>query len=125
MNNFEYFISTLPENQQDTVGYRMRQYWEYNGKPKDFQETLSKGMFVWNDEDQSYHAFSVAKNPETGYLDWMKPKGHPTRWIEYLYGWELNPITKKNYNLGHFDSDFHYMPKKKLGGMLNYFNFFK
>lgn len=45
--------------------------------------------------------------------------------MEYLYGWELNPTTKKNYNLGYFDDDFHYIPKKKSGGKLNYFNYFK
>lgn len=35
---FEYYVSTLPASQRDSSNFRVRDYWQYNGQPKDFDE---------------------------------------------------------------------------------------
>lgn len=80
LSPFSYFISTLPKNLQDTSDYRMEDYWNYNGQPKDFQEALDKNMFSL--QKDGYHANSVAENPETGEIEYMKSENHPTRYME-------------------------------------------
>lgn len=78
---FQVYLSTLPKNQKDSTNYRVRDYWEFNGKPKNFEEALSKGMFT-KDKKGFYHASSVAENPETGEIEYMKTNNHPTRYME-------------------------------------------
>lgn len=84
---FQEFLKTLPDNQrnysEDT--YRMKRYWELNGKPKDFKEALEKEMFILED-DGFYHARSVAYNPELDEYEFMKMPGHKTTWME-VEGW--------------------------------------
>lgn len=77
---FEYYLSTLPKNQQDTINYRVKDYWEFNGKPKDFDEAISRGMF--HKLPDGWHARSVAENPTTGEIEYMKSENHPTRYME-------------------------------------------
>lgn len=79
---FEYYISTLPLAQRDSTSYRVKDYWEYNGRPKDFEEAKKKGMFSFNQKDNSYHARSVAENPQTGDIEFMKSSNHPTIFME-------------------------------------------
>lgn len=78
---FEYYLSTLPENQKDSTNFRVKDYWIFNGKPKDFNEALKRGMFV-KGFDGVYHAMSIAENPETGEIEYMKSANHPTRYME-------------------------------------------
>lgn len=73
---FEVFLTSLPTNLQDTTNYRMRDYWEYNNRPKDFNEAIQKGMFT--QEQDGWHAYSVQENPATGEIEFMKPSSHPT-----------------------------------------------
>ena len=83
---FENYLQTLPENQQDTANYRVKDYWEFNGKPKDFNEAVQKGMFVEQEDfddsgkslGKSWHGYTVAQNPNTGELEFMKSSTHPT-----------------------------------------------
>lgn len=83
---FEYYVSTLPIAQRDSSNFRVRDYWQYNGQPKDFDEARKKGMFEWvEDFDKdgkslgwSWHAFTVAKNPNADEYDFMKSSSHPT-----------------------------------------------
>lgn len=83
---FEYYVSTLPIAQRDSSNFRVRDYWRYNGQPKDFDEAKKKGMFEWvEDFDKdgkslgwSWHAFTVAKNPNADEYDFMKSSSHPT-----------------------------------------------
>lgn len=83
---FELYLSTLPTNQRDSTNYRVRDYWEYNGRPKDFEEAKRKGMFVEQEDfdnsskslGKSWHGFTVAENPKTGELEFMKSSTHPT-----------------------------------------------
>ena len=81
LDPFEYYFSTLPENQKDSTNFRVKDYWIFNGKPKDFKEALKRGMFVKGFDDV-YHAMSIAENPETGEIEYMKSANHPTRHME-------------------------------------------
>ena len=73
---FEVYLTSLPTNLQDTTNYRMRDYWKYNNKPKDFNEAIQKGMFT--QEQDGWHAYSVQENPATGEIEFMKSSSHPT-----------------------------------------------
>lgn len=75
---FEAYVQSLPEAQRDSTNFRVRDYWEFNGKPKDFEEAKSKGMFILDKEDNSWHAYSIAENPDTEELEFMKSSTHPT-----------------------------------------------
>ncbi len=83
---FQVYLQSLPENQIDSTNYRVKDYWEYNGRPKDFEEAKRKGMFVEQEDfddtgkslGKSWHGFTVAENPNTGELEFMKSSSHPT-----------------------------------------------
>lgn len=83
---FQVYLQSLPENQRDSTNYRVKDYWEYNGRPKDFEEAKIKGMFVEQEDfddtgkslGKSWHGFTVAENPNTGELEFMKSSSHPT-----------------------------------------------
>lgn len=77
---FEYYLSTLPDNQKDSTNFRVKDYWVFNGKPKDFNEALTKKMFT--KKKDGYHANTVSENPETGEIEYMKSSTHPTRYME-------------------------------------------
>jgi hypothetical protein len=59
----------------------VKDYWIFNGKPKDFKEARRRGMFT-PDKKGFYHARSVSENPETGEIEYMKASNHPTRYME-------------------------------------------
>lgn len=83
---FQVYLQSLPENQRDSTNYRVKDYWEYNGRLKDFEEAKRKGMFVEQEDfddtgkslGKSWHGFTVAENPNTGELEFMKSSQHPT-----------------------------------------------
>ena len=83
---FQVYLQSLPENQRDSTNYRVKDYWEYNGRPKDFEEAKRNGMFVEQEDfddtgkslGKSWHGFTVAENPNTGELEFMKSSSHPT-----------------------------------------------
>lgn len=78
---FEYYLESLPENQRDSTNFRVKDYWIFNGKPKDFKEACRRGMFT-QDKAGLFHAKSIAENPETGEIEYMKASFHPTRYME-------------------------------------------
>ena len=78
---FEYYLESLPENQRDSTNFRVKDYWIFNGKPKDFKEARRRGMFT-QDKAGLFHAKSIAENPETGEIEYMKASFHPTRYME-------------------------------------------
>ena len=86
LDPFQVYLQSLPENQRDSTNYRVEDYWEYNGRPKDFEEAKRKGMFVEQEDfddtgkslGKSWHGFTVAENPNTGELEFMKSSSHPT-----------------------------------------------
>lgn len=73
---FESYLQTLPENQRDSSQFRVKDYWEFNGKPKDFNEAVFRGMFTQFED--GWHANSVAENPKTGEIEFMKSSSHPS-----------------------------------------------
>lgn len=77
---YQSYLQTLPEYQRDDSNFRVRDYWEFNGRPKDFNEAISKGMFTQHKD--GWHAKSVAENPNTGEIEYMKSSNHPTRYME-------------------------------------------
>lgn len=78
---FQIYLNSLPKNQRDSTNYRVRDYWEFNDKPKNFKEALSKRMFS-KDKKGVYHAKSIQENPKTGEIEYMKASFHPTRYME-------------------------------------------
>ena len=77
---FQIYLQNLPENQKDSTQYRVKDYWEFNGKPRDFEEAKKRGMFKL--QKDGWHANSVAENPFTGEIEYMKPENHKTRFME-------------------------------------------
>lgn len=73
---FQSYLQTLPKNQQDSTQFRVKDYWEFNGKPKNFDEAVFRGMFTQFDD--GWHANSVAENPKTGEIEFMKSSTHPS-----------------------------------------------
>lgn len=73
---FESYLQTLPESQRDSTDFRVKDYWEFNGKPKNFDEAVFRGMFTRFDD--GWHANSVAENPNTGEIEFMKSSSHPS-----------------------------------------------
>ena len=90
LDPFQVYLQSLPENQRDSTNYRVRDYWEYNGRPKNFDEAKRKGMFIEQEDyddsgkylGKSWHGFTVAENPNTGEIEFMKSSTHPTIWKE-------------------------------------------
>ncbi len=78
---FNTYLQSLPENQRDSTNFRVKDYWIFNNKPKDFKEARRRGMFT-QDKAGLFHAKSIAKNPETGEIEYMKASSHPTRYME-------------------------------------------
>lgn len=77
---YQIYLESLPKNQRDDKDFRVKDYWEFNGKPKDFNEAVQKGMFIKLSD--GWHAKSVATNPNTGEIEYMKSESHPTRYME-------------------------------------------
>lgn len=110
VDQFQEYINSLPKNQQDSTNFRVREYWEYSGRPKDFEEAKQKNMFKLQEDfdqngkslGQSWHANSVAENPITGEIEFMKSPDHPT--IKYEIEWYNSDSPdavefRKNYEL--------------------------
>lgn len=73
---FQTYLQTLPENQRNDSNFRVKDYWEFNGRPKDFDEAIFRGMFTQFED--GWHANSVAENPKTGEIEFMKSSSHPS-----------------------------------------------
>lgn len=73
---FVAYLNSLPEYQQDSTNYRVKDYWEFNGRPKNFGEAIAKGMFTF--QEDGWHANSVQENPSTGEIEFMKSDKHPS-----------------------------------------------
>lgn len=76
LDPFEYYLESLPENQRDSTNFRVKDYWIFNGKPKDFKEARRRGMFT--QEKDGWHASTIAWNPKTGEGEFMKSPDHPS-----------------------------------------------
>lgn len=92
---YQSFITTLPINLKPKEGdnYNMRRYWELKGMPNTFNSKDSS-MWLWDPDDRSYHAFSVAYNKDNDTYEFVKSSKHPTiqkelDWYNSLEGKEF------------------------------------
>ena len=80
---------------------------------------MKRALELGYQPDETGHWPSV--DYESG--EYLKSKKHPTAWMEYLYGYTLNPEQAANYNVrvnpeGYFgDDQLQYVPKKPFGGI--------
>lgn len=132
--NYDRYIQSLPDNHKFTSESKFRgyKYWKLNGKPKDFEEAKSKGMYNWDKSDQSYHANSVAWDDRTDIGHFVKPKTHES--VKYELDWynkglktldggeqvplegeekEFNEEFRRKYKLDDSLIDYRYIPKTK------------
>lgn len=118
---FQVYLQSLPENQRDSTNYRVKDYWEYNGRPKDFEEAKRKGMFVEQEDfddtgkslGKSWHGFTVAENPNTGELEFMKSSSHPTIWKELdWYNSDDGADFRSQYELVKTEPYYKYVKRK-------------
>lgn len=121
---FEYYVSTLPASQRDSSNFRVRDYWQYNGQPKDFDEAKKRGMFEWVEDFDSngkslgwsWHAFTVAKNPNADEYDFMKSSSHPTVQKELDWYNSNSPDAvefRNNYELQRTEPYWKYVRRKR------------
>lgn len=82
---YQEFLLTLPENLQQgndgEDGYRMRYLFDNSPNVWNFEDALKENLFELNQEDNTYHGFSIF--PPTG--EFLKSKNHPT--IQYELDW--------------------------------------
>lgn len=121
--DYIYYLSTLPKYQQNESNYRVKDYWRLNGKPKDFEEAIKKGMYILED-DGKWHANTIAFNSETGEYEFMKSADHPT--LHYELEWYNSDDAKdfrKEYELVKTLPYYKYIRRKtisfKEGGSFN------
>lgn len=121
---FEYYVSTLPVAQRDSSNFRVRDYWQYNGQPKNFDEAKKRGMFEWVEDFDSngkslgwsWHAFTVAKNPNADEYDFMKSSSHPTVQKELDWYNSNSPDAvefRNNYELQRTEPYWKYVRRKR------------
>ena len=111
---FDFYLSTLPAAQRDSTDFRVRDYWEFNGKPKDFNEAISKGMFT--QQPDGWHANSVAENPATGEIEFMKSSSHPNHHMEVdWYNSDDGAEFRSQYELQKTEPYWKYVKRKPQG----------
>jgi len=114
---FSSFLNSLPEYQRDTTNYNVRRYWELNGKPKDFSEAISRGMY--DKQGDGYHARSVAYDKSNDTYEFMKRKDHPTIKYELQWYYSQKPDAiqfRKRYTLDKSGDYYKYVPRKYEDG---------
>jgi hypothetical protein len=120
-NKFQEFNKTLPDNLRDDdfkygdySHYDLYGMWDASGKPNSFNDVKDTEQFGLQ-EDGTYHGFSVGNDGV-----WLKPKSHPSAWMEYMQGQlSTDPYFKNNHVIQREDGRLQYVPKtymKKQGG---------
>ena len=127
LDDFEYYLSTLPENQRDSTNFRVKDYWIFNGKPKDFQEAINREMFSQQEDFDdngkslgfSWHANTIAWNPETGEGEFMKSPNHKTIQKEIdWYNSKDGENFRRQYTLVKSTPYWKYVKKHEGGGSI-------
>ena len=127
LDDFEYYLSTLPENQRDSTNFRVKDYWIFNGKPKDFQEAINREMFSQQEDFDdngkslgfSWHANTIAWNPETGEGEFMKSPNHKTIQKEIdWYNSKDGENFRRQYELVKSSPYWKYVKRHKEGGSI-------
>lgn len=110
-DSFEAYLKSLPDNLQNSDDYRVKDYWEFNGRPKNFGEAIAKGMFIF--QDDGWHAYSVAMNPTTGDIEFMKSVNHPTHKMELDWYYSDNASEfRKEWDLEKTEPYYKYVKRK-------------
>ena len=108
---FNIYLQSLPENQRDSTNFRVKDYWEFNGRPKNFDEAVLKGMFTQFED--GWHANSVAENPKTGDIEFMKSSSHPSIQQELdWYNSDEGSEFRNQYELQKTEPYFKYVKRK-------------
>ena len=112
---FMNFYNSLPRNQRDSTNYNVRRYWELNGRPKDFNEAVQRGMYT--KQSDGWHANSVAYNEAKDEYEFMKSPTHPTTIYE-IGAYLNNKDFQKEYYLD-YTSKPNYKYRRKPSWMYN------
>ena len=117
---FDIYLQSLPKEQRDSADFRVKDYWEFNGKPKNFEEAISKGMFTR--QPDGWHANSVAENPLTGEIEFMKSSAHPSHYMEVDWYNSGDATEFRNqYELQKTEPYWKYVKRKQQGDAVNSF----
>ena len=121
-NKFQEFNKTLPDNLRDDnfkygdySHYDLYGMWDASGKPNSFNDVKDTEQFGLQ-EDGTYHGFSVGNDGI-----WLKPKSHPSAWMEYMQGQlSTDPYFKDNHVIQREDGRLQYVPRtyKQGGGVI-------
>lgn len=112
-NKFQEFNKTLPDNLRDDdfkygdySHYDLYGMWDASGKPNSFNDVKDSEQFGLQ-EDGTYHGFSVGNDGV-----WLKPKSHPSAWMEYMQGQlSTDPYFKDNHVIQREDGRLQYVPR--------------
>lgn len=117
---FDIYLQSLPKEQRDSTDFRVKDYWEFNGKPKNFEEAISKGMFTL--QPDGWYANSVAENPLTGEIEFMKSSAHPSHYMEVdWYNSDDATEFRNQYELQKTEPYWKYVKRKQQGDAVNSF----
>lgn len=127
------FVNSLPDNQRNTPEseYYTHLGWKLYSKPTDFEEAKSRGMYNWDNSDQSWHGNSIAWDDKTDTAYFLKPKHHETvgyeldwynKGLKTLEGGKQVPLEgkerkeweefKSRYYLDESGKNYKYVPRK-------------
>ena len=112
---YEIYRNSLPSNlaNTDPKEYRLRRFWELNGKPPVFNPYDK--IYEWNPEDKGYHIGSVAYNEDTGEYEFLKTPNHPTIYKEQE--WYNSPDGR------NFKADWKLITTDENGNPLQYYKY--
>ena len=112
LDPFEHYLQSLPENQRNSSDFRVKDYWIFNRKPKDFKEACKKGMFTLHDD--GWHANTIAWNPETGEGEFMKSPQHSSiqKELDWYYS-DAGAEFREDYELVKSSPYWKYVKRKK------------
>jgi hypothetical protein len=115
-NKFQEFNKTLPNNLRnddfkygDYSQYDLYGMWDAAGKPNSFDDVKDTENFPLQ-EDDTYHGFSVGNDGI-----WLKPKSHPSAWMEYMQGQlSTDPYFNNNHVIQKEDGRLQYVPNNYI-----------
>ncbi len=117
---FHTYLQSLPKEQRDSTDFRVKDYWEFNGRPRNFEEAVSKGMFT--KQPDGWHANSVAENPLTGEIEFMKSSSHPSHHMEVeWYNSDDASEFRSQYELQKTEPYWKYVKRKPQGDAVDSF----
>lgn len=110
---FENFRKSLPKQLQDTVYYRLEDFWNLNGKPLDYKDAVNKKLI------EDGHMPSVAYDESKDEYLFLKVPSHPTvgKELDWYDSDDARDFRNK-YELNKNSSPWKYVRKHKEGGVI-------